>query len=176
MSDLKRIAAMNEIRLQECTRETVWVSQRELLEEVRRGRMLPNLPDAEMHVLSGKSIAIKVEISLDELPGLREFLIGLLRGEGEPYDEVWYVAREASVRRQIREVCAQMIEEEVLSEEEAWQIAIKGYQEEEDEERLEPVVEPPRPVNPGRRKRSRRSLIDIQLKNERKRATRRNSR
>jgi hypothetical protein len=141
LDDLSRIAAMNEVRLQECTDEVVWVSQRELLEEVKHGRILPNLPDAELHRLDGRSIAIKVELSLEELSALTEFLTGLLRGEGEPYDEVWFVAPEASVRRQIRERCTQMAEQGVLMGEEVERIAVKGYQDnEERQEAAEPQV------------------------------------
>ncbi len=75
--DLESMAAMNEIRRHLCTREAIWTSQRKLLQEVRRGRILPNLPDAEMHRADGKLIAIKGERGQDELLQLRVCLTGL---------------------------------------------------------------------------------------------------
>ena len=45
-----------QVRLRSCTRDTIWTGQRKLLQEVKRGRLLPNLPDAERYRL-GKNIA-----------------------------------------------------------------------------------------------------------------------
>ena len=152
VNDLKHRAAMNEIRLQECGEETMWMSERQLL--LRHQQVC--LPDAELHRSDGEIIAIKVQ--LVQLPdvALAEHLLCLLRDEQRQYCEIWYFGP-ASVCRQVKQVCAHLLEQESICREEAERIVVKGYpQAQENNE----VLEEPVPVNvsraePVRRRRMR---------------------
>ncbi len=151
LDNLKRLHATSAIRLEWDEEAARWVSERDLnLKVIRtRGSELLHRPDAELWYADGTVLAIEAELSQKKLEDLAENLTGLLRGEGKPYDEVWYVAPQAEVRRHRRMICTQMGEQGMLTEEEVKRLFIKGYQEEDTPVRAPEPVEPvASPVSP----------------------------
>ena len=111
-----------------------WVSQRQLLSEVKRTRVLP---DAELTFRDGRRIAIKVEYCHQEPEVQSKWAMEFLR---RSYSEIWYIAALPEVRRQMQAM---------LSLEEARRIVVK------DDEVLR---EPMKPRVGRRRVRSRRRM------------------
>jgi hypothetical protein len=143
---LKVWAAINEVRLHYEDEQMCWVSQRQLLAERRKTRVLP---DAELTLADGRCIAIKVEHGYQESEVQSKWAMEFLR---KPYSEVWYIAFLPEVRRQMRVVCARM-----LSLEEARRIVVK-----DDEVLREPMK--PQVERVGRRRvRSRRRVMRMRL-------------
>jgi hypothetical protein len=126
---LKKRDAMNDVRLRYEDEDTIWVSQRALR---RDGR---SLPDAERYRLEDEAnIAVSVQLVEPKESELSKHLRALLRRDRkEAYSEVWFMAPQTSVRRQIREMCDHLLELGTLTSEEAQRIVVKGYDREDDE-------------------------------------------
>lgn len=123
LNNLRHLAAVNDIRLQT---NGDWMSQRQLFQEIIGEDEFesPHQPDAELRLPDGGIIAVKVQMRLKPLVDLEKTLIGLL--QQSQYTQIWYFA-EPSVRKQVRRVCAQLVQQRDLSIEEADHLLIKWY-------------------------------------------------
>jgi len=146
---LKHLHAINEIRLAWEEEEMHWVSEREMLHKLvhRRGVDLLHRPDAELSFHDGTVIAIEAELSPKRPEMLSENLMELLRGEqylerktkqgkmearegsrGErsQYSEIWYFGPPKVCAGVLRER-KKLVEQEVISREEAGRVVVKWY-------------------------------------------------
>jgi len=130
LDELNHLAAVNEIRLRECHDGMTWVSQRNLLQQIKGGEPSRTLPDADLYRANGERIAIKAGQSREDQRAFPSFLTTLLRTASSPYSEVWFMTQSASISREICEICTQMLEAGTVTEEEVLQIVIKGPEEE----------------------------------------------
>jgi hypothetical protein len=164
LESLLHRAAMNEIRLGH-DNDCHWFSERPSLRRVRRrsGNSLLHRPDAvSSYRSSGEVIAIEVELSLLNPQELAENVMELIRGEeylkmrhefGPSYarqmsqnvrswfTEIWYFGPKP-VRRQVRQVCADLLKQGALSTDDADRLMVYWYplpktEQEEDQEEQE---------------------------------------
>lgn len=150
LGTLKAWAAINEVRLCYENEQMQWRSQRQLLAEMRKTRVLP---DAEVQRQDGLPIAIKVVPGQQTMEEQEKWVLEFLR---KPYSEIWYVAALSSVRRQMRAVCAGLLDWQEVTEEDARRMVVKGFDFVEDDEVLpEPTSASKERARP-RRIRSRR--------------------
>ena len=121
---LEQMAAINEVRLKLDTGAVIWVCKRDLLWMQSSRRVLP---DAEMHGLDEPNVAIKVLLTAHA--ALSKHLVAHLQAEdsyGDPYSAIWCYAANPSVLGQIQARCIQVPELQIVVEEEACRIVIKG--------------------------------------------------
>ncbi len=143
--------AINAIRLhlEAVCPDMHWTSERALLRgRIRlKGKTFLHRADGIATYADGEKVAIEGELSTKKPFELAENLLELLRGEDylsskidvgwqtarwmsrgdrSQYDKIWYFAPE-KVRKQVRRVRARLLEEEVISEEEAERIYVYWY-------------------------------------------------
>jgi hypothetical protein len=161
LDDLTHLAAINEVRLQmeNPQARAQWIGERQLLQGIVRvkGKELPHRPDAEIAYPDGLT-AIEVELSVKKPFELSENLMELLRGEEylrckceygwqtarsmsrfdwSQYSEIWYFAP-PTVRKHVRRARAQLVQQGVISAEEAKRLYVYWYPlAETDEESLQ---------------------------------------
>jgi hypothetical protein len=169
LNELSHLYAINEVRLEWEEEAERWVSERSLWHDVRweKGKDQLHRPDGELHFSDGQIVAIEVELSQKRPAMLSENLIELIRGEQylqlkekhgatearqksvgmeSRYDEIWYFGPK-EVRRQVMRERGKLLEQGVLSEEEANHFFVRWYplasveeQEQEEQEDKEGLV------------------------------------
>jgi hypothetical protein len=148
---LSHLYAINAIRLhvEAASPDVHWTSERELLRgQVRiKGKAFLHRPDGVIAYADGEIVAIEAELSAKKPFELTENLLELLRGEDylqtkvdfggltaralsrrsrSRYDQIWYFAPK-TIRKQVRRVRAKLVEEDVISEEEAKRMYVYWY-------------------------------------------------
>lgn len=124
--DLQHLAAVNTLRLH--TSED-WTSQRQFfqrqrLQEIEYSYESLHGVDAEVRLPDGEIIAVKVQMRLNPLVDLEKTLIELLRS---PYTQVWYFGGEPAIRKEVREMCAHLVQRRDLNAEEVSRLRALWY-------------------------------------------------
>lgn len=152
LADLEHLLAINEIRLDLGDEQggIHWTSERQLLQGITytKGQALLHRPDAIVQEdQSGGCMAVEAELSPKSVHALAENMLELLRGKEylnlkseysipmarrmsqdyrSSYTEVWYFAPRA-VRQRLRRVRNTLVEQEIMSKQEANRLVIRWY-------------------------------------------------